>query len=75
MNILATSLKKVTLGGAIEADRQALFEALPKVQHTGATGKFTFAKAMSKDGKEGGYDAKQDAIVNIAKDGKFVLLK
>ena len=75
MNIVATSLKKVTLSGTIEADRQALYEALPKVQHTGATGKFTFSKAAPKEGKEGGYDAKQDAIVNIAKDGKFTLLK
>jgi branched-chain amino acid transport system substrate-binding protein len=75
MNIVANALKKVTLGGSLEADRQALFQALPKVQHAGATGKFTFAKAAGKDGKEAGYDAKQDAIVNIARNGKFVLLK
>lgn len=75
MNIVAQALKKVTFSGNLEAERQSLFEALPKVQYSGATGKFAFAKAAGKDGKEAGYDAKQDAIVNVAKDGKFVLLK
>lgn len=75
MNIVAQALKKVTLSGSLDAERQSLFEALPKVQYSGATGKFAFAKATGKDGKEAGYDAKQDAIVNVAKDGKFVLLK
>lgn len=75
MNIVAQALKKVTFSGNLEAERQSLFEALPKVQYAGATGKFAFAKAAGKDGKEAGYDAKQDAIVNVAKDGKFVLLK
>ena len=75
MNIVAQALKKVTFSGNLEAERQSLFEALPKVQYAGATGKFAFAKAAGKDGKEAGYDAKQDAIVNVAKDGKFILLK
>ena len=50
-------------------------EALPGVKMDGATGKFAFRRAPAKDGKEAGYDADQDAIVNIAKGGKFVLLK
>lgn len=75
MNIAATAMKKIALGKSIEVDRLTLAAALPAVQYAGATGKFTFAKAPGKDGKEAGYDAKQEAIVNIAKDGKFVLLK
>jgi branched-chain amino acid transport system substrate-binding protein len=75
MYILASALNNVTLTNNLEKDRAAIFEALPKVKHDGATGKFEFVKAPNKGGKEAGYDAKQDAVVNIAKDGKFVLLK
>ncbi|MBI1889608.1 MAG: ABC transporter substrate-binding protein [Burkholderiales bacterium] len=75
MHIVAEALKKVKLSGNLEKDRQVLRDALPNVTLNGATGKFTFRRAPSKDGKETGYDAQQDAIVNIAKGGKFTLLK
>lgn len=75
MYIVAEAVKKVSLTDALEKDRQALRDALPSVTIEGATGRFSFRRAAPKDGKEGGYDAQQDAIVNIAKDGKFTLLK
>lgn len=75
MHIVTEALKQVKLSGNPEKDRLALRDALPAVKHDGATGKFTFRRAAPKDGKEAGYDAQQDAIVNIAKGGKFVLLK
>ncbi|MFZ6755682.1 ABC transporter substrate-binding protein [Undibacterium sp. Ji50W] len=75
LQIVAEALKKVSLSGNLEKDRLALRDALPAVKIEGATGKFAFRRAAPKDGKEAGYDAQQDAIVNIAKGGKFVLLK
>ena len=75
MHIAAEALKKAKLTGNLEKDREAIREALPGVKVDGATGKFAFRRAPAKDGKEAGYDADQDAIVNIAKGGKFVLLK
>jgi len=75
MHIVAEALKKVKLTGSIEKDRIALRDALPSIKFDGATGKFAFRHAASKDGKEAGFDAQQEAIVNIAKGGKFVLLK
>ena len=75
MHLVAEAIKRVKLTGALDKDREALREALPTVKLDGATGKFAFRRAPSKDGKEAGYDADQDAIVNIAKSGKFVLLK
>jgi branched-chain amino acid transport system substrate-binding protein len=75
MYITATALKSVKLSGDAGKDRLALRDALPAVKFDGATGKFAFRRAPSKDGKEAGYDASQDAIVNIATHGKFVLLK
>ena len=75
MHIVATALKSVKLTGTLEQDREALRAALPATKVDGATGKFAFRHAPGKDGKESGYDADQDAIVNIAKGGKFVLLK
>lgn len=75
MHIAADALKKAKLTGSLEKDREAVREALPGVKMEGATGKFAFRRAPAKDGKEAGYDADQDAIVNIAKGGKFVLLK
>jgi branched-chain amino acid transport system substrate-binding protein len=75
LNIVATALKSVKLSGDLAKDRIALRDALPSVSYTGATGKFAFRKAPSKDGKDSGYDASQDAIVNIAAHGKFTLLK
>jgi branched-chain amino acid transport system substrate-binding protein len=73
--IVSQALKTINITGNLEKDRLALQTALPKVQHLGATGKFEFQRAAPKDGKEAGYDAQQEAIVNIAKNGKFVLLK
>ena len=75
MHIAADALKKAKLTGSLEKDREAVREALPGVKMEGATGKFAFRRAPAKDGKEAGYDADQDAIVNTAKGGKFVLLK
>jgi branched-chain amino acid transport system substrate-binding protein len=75
MHIVAAALQKLTITGTLDKDRQALRDALPAVKFDGATGKFAFRRAPAKDGKEAGYDAQQDAIVNIAKGGKFVLLK
>ena len=73
--VVADALKKVKLTGTLDKDRAAIREALPAVKLDGATGKFAFRRAPAKDGKEAGYDADQDAIVNIAKGGKFVVLK
>ena len=73
--IVSAALKKIKLTGALDKDRAALRGALPTVRLNGATGPFAFRRAASKDGKESGFDAEQDAIVNIAKGGKFVLLK
>ncbi len=76
LHIVAQALKNVKLSGNLEKDRQALQQALPTVKWDGATGPFAFRAApASKDGKPVGYDAQQDAIVNIAKGNKFVLLK
>jgi branched-chain amino acid transport system substrate-binding protein len=75
MHIVADALKKVKLSGNLDKDRVALRDALPEVKLDGATGKFAFRRAKDKSGKDAGYDAQQDAIVNIAKGGKFVLLK
>lgn len=75
LNIVAEALKTVKLTGSIDKDRIALRNALPSIKFEGATGKFAFRRAAAKDGKEAGYDAQQEAIVNIAKGGKFILLK
>jgi branched-chain amino acid transport system substrate-binding protein len=76
MNIAVAALKKVKLTGDLAKDRDAVRVALPDVQWDGATGKFKFRAApASKTGKAVGYDAQQEAIVNIAKQGKFVVLK
>jgi branched-chain amino acid transport system substrate-binding protein len=73
--VVAAALKNVKLSGKLPDDRIALRNALPAVKIEGATGKFAFRKAPAVAGKEVGYDADQEAIVNIAKGGKFVLLK
>ena len=75
LQIAAEGIKKIKLSGDINKDRMALRDALPGIKFEGATGKFSFRHAAPKDGKEAGYDAQQDAIVNIAKGGKFTLLK
>jgi branched-chain amino acid transport system substrate-binding protein len=75
MYIAVEALKKTKLTGNVAKDREALREALPAVKWEGATGKFSFRPAKPKDGKPAGFDAQQEAIVNIAKGGKFVMLK
>ena len=75
VHIVTAALKKIKLSGTLDKDRAALREALPSIKLDGATGPFAFRHAPGKDGKESGYDADQEAIVNIAKGGKFVLLK
>ncbi|MES2939667.1 MAG: ABC transporter substrate-binding protein [Pseudomonadota bacterium] len=75
LNITAAALAKVKLSGNIEADRNALRDALPSVTHTGATGAFKFRQAMGKDGKPAGYDAQQAAIVSVTKGGKYIIEK
>ena len=75
LHIVAAALANVKLSGALDKDRVALRDALPAVKIEGATGKFTFRKAPAVAGKEVGYDAQQEATVNIAKNGKFVQLK
>jgi branched-chain amino acid transport system substrate-binding protein len=75
MHIVASAIQSIKLSGNLAQDRIALRDALPSVKSEGATGKFAFRRAAPKDGKEGGYDAAQEAIVNITAHGKFVLLK
>jgi len=75
MKIVAAALKDIRLSGNIAKDRVALQQTLPKVTIDGATGKFRFRKAASTATKEGGYDADQEAIVNVAQGGKFIILK
>jgi branched-chain amino acid transport system substrate-binding protein len=75
MYIVADALKTVKLSGNLAKDRDALRAALPAVKIDGATGKFAFRAAPAVAGKQVGFDADQEAIVNIAKGGKFVLLK
>ncbi|MFJ3046432.1 ABC transporter substrate-binding protein [Herbaspirillum chlorophenolicum] len=73
--IMAEALKNVKLSGNLANDRDAVRKALPSVKIEGATGKFAFRPAPAVAGKQVGFDADQEAIVNIAKGGKFVLLK
>ena len=75
MNIVALALAKVKLSGNLDADRQALRDALPGVTYSGATGAFKFRQAMTKDGKPAGYDAQQAAIVSVTKAGKYQIEK
>ncbi|MCI3205792.1 MULTISPECIES: ABC transporter substrate-binding protein [Pandoraea] len=75
MYIAADALKNVKVSGNLEADRKALRDALPKVTHEGATGKFAFRQAMGKNGKPAGYDAQQAPIVSVTKGGKYVIEK
>ena len=73
MNIAAAALKNVKLSGNLEADRQALREALPKVSIDGATGPFKFRPAAGKDGKPAGFDAEQKPFIYLIQGGKFTL--
>jgi branched-chain amino acid transport system substrate-binding protein len=73
MYIAAEALKGVKLSGNIEADRQALRDALPKVTINGATGPFKFRPAAGKGGKPAGFDADQKPFIYIIQGGKFTL--
>ncbi|MBI4912564.1 MAG: ABC transporter substrate-binding protein [Acidobacteria bacterium] len=73
LHIAAAALKSIKLTGRLEADRQALRDALPKVSINGATGPFKFRPAAPKDGKPGGYDADQKPFIYILQQGKFNL--
>jgi branched-chain amino acid transport system substrate-binding protein len=75
MHIVAEGLKKTKLTGDLTADRNAVREALPAVTWTGATGAFKFRQAKDRAGKPAGYDAQQDPIVSVTKDGKYVIEK
>jgi branched-chain amino acid transport system substrate-binding protein len=75
MHIVAEALKKVKLKGDLAADRNALRDALPAVQWTGATGAFKFRQAKARGGKPGGYDAEQAPIVSKTENGKYIIEK
>src|ERR1035438_1673743 len=71
--IAAAALQTVKLSANLEADRQALRDALPKVSINGATGPFKFRPATGKDGKPAGFDAEQKPFIYIIQGGKFTL--
>ena len=75
MYIVSQALTKVKLSGKLEADRQALRDALPATQFTGATGPFKFRQVTDKSGKPAGYDAVQTAIVSVTKGNQYVIQK
>lgn len=71
--IAAAALKDVKLSGDLNADREALKNALPKVAISGVTGPFKFRPAKTKDGKPGGWDADQKPFIYVVQGGKFTL--
>ena len=71
--IAAAALKDVKLTGDINADREALKNALPKATISGVTGPFKFRPAVTKNGKPGGWDADQKPFIYLVKGGKFTL--
>ncbi|HEY3432471.1 MAG TPA: ABC transporter substrate-binding protein [Rhodocyclaceae bacterium] len=73
LNIAAAALKDIKLTGDITTDREALKNALPKVNITGATGPFKFRSAQTKTGKPGGWDADQKPFIYLVQGGKFGL--
>jgi branched-chain amino acid transport system substrate-binding protein len=73
--VTAQALAKIKLTGNVEADRNALRDALPGVTWTGATGAFKFKQATDKAGKPAGYDAQQTPIVSVTKGSEFVIAK
>lgn len=75
MYITAQALKKIKLTGDLAKDRAALRNALPDVKWTGATGGFTFRRALDKAGNPAGYDAAQTAIVSVTKNGRYAIEK
>ena len=73
MYIAAAALKDVKLSGDLNADREALKNALPKVSIDGATGPFKFRAAKTKSGQPGGWDADQKPFIYLVQGGKFGL--
>lgn len=73
LHIAATALKDVKLTGDLNADREALKNALPKTAIEGVTGPFKFRPAQTKSGKPGGWDADQKPFIYVVKGGKFTL--
>ena len=73
--IAAAALQTIKISGNVEADRQALRDALPKVTLNGATGPFKFRPAVTKTGKPGGFDADQKPFIYTVQNGKFELYK
>lgn len=73
LHIAATALKDVKLTGDLNADREALKNALPKATIEGVTGPFKFRPAQTKSGKPGGWDADQKPFIYVVKGGKFTL--
>jgi branched-chain amino acid transport system substrate-binding protein len=73
MYIVGDALKKVKMSGKMEADRQALRDALPAIQWNGATGPFKFRQVIGRDGKPAGYDAVQTAIVMVTRSNRYVI--
>ena len=71
--IAAKALAHVKINGNIDAERQALRDALPSVTLDGVTGPFKFRQAQPKDGKPGGFDAEQKPFIYIIKGDKFTL--
>jgi len=71
--IVAEALKKMPATGVLEADRKALRDTLPAIQWTGATGPFKFRQVADNNGKPGGYDAVQTAIVMATKGNRYVI--
>jgi len=73
--IASQAFKQVKLSGDTSKDRAALHDVLPAVKWSGATGPFEFRRANDKSGKPAGYDARQAALVNVTRDGKFSIQK
>lgn len=73
MFIVAAALKDIKLSGDLNADREALKNALPKATLNGVTGAFKFRPAVTKTGKPGGWDADQKPFIYLVKGGKFTL--
>lgn len=75
LHIVAQALRHVAISGDLNKDRAALRDALPAVQWTGATGAFKFRQASDRAGKPAGYDADQQPIVSVTRDGRYVIEK
>lgn len=75
MLTVAAALQGVKLSGNVEADRQVLRDALPKVTLEGTTGPFKFRPAKTRDGRPGGFDADQKPFIYLVDGGKFNLYK